>query len=52
MFTNKLFITVLAITSLLEATTKGKMGLFRLKIGPRGGVVLKIAFDIGTTICW
>ena len=37
MFTNKLFITVLVITSLLEATIKGKIGLFRLKIGPRGG---------------
>ena len=36
MFTNKLFITVLVITSLLEATIKGKTGLFRLKIGPRG----------------
>ena len=53
MFTNKLFITVLAITSLLEATTKGKMGFAEVKNwsggGGGGGVVLNIACDVGTT---
>ena len=37
MYTNRLFITVLTITSLPQSTTKGKGGLFRLRIGPREG---------------
>ena len=52
MFANKLFINVLAITSLLEAITKGKMGFAEVKNwsgGGGGGVVLNIACDVGTT---
>ena len=37
MFANKLFINVLAITSLLEAITKGKMGFAEVKNWSGGG---------------
>ena len=52
MFANKLFINVLAITSLLEAITKGKIGFAEVKNWWWwwwGGVVLNIACDVGTT---
>ena len=49
MFANKLFINVLAITSLLEAITKGKMGFAEVKNWSGGGVILNIAYDDGTT---
>ena len=50
MFANKLFINVLAITSLLEAITKGKMGFAEVKNwSGGGGGTLNIAYDDGTT---
>ena len=52
MFANKLFINVLAITSLLEAITKGKMGFAEVKnwSGGGGGEFLKFDMVMGKQI--